>query len=141
MDIFNTGTGSWSTATLSQPREYLAAAAAGNDVVFGGGWNDANGGPSNAVDIYNTSTNTWSTATLSQPRYGLAAAAAGNEVFFAGGATQSDDSGDSNVVDILHLPNYPTISSSSVYNLWAATTVSGRMTRSSAAASTWQPSA
>ncbi len=126
VDIYNTSTGTWSTATLSQPREAFAAAGAGNYVVFAGGY-VGNSHFSNAVDIYNASTNTWSTATLSESRANLAAAAVGNEVFFAGG--NYDIIGDSsNVVDILNLPSYTTISSSSAYTLWLGTTVSGRMT-------------
>ena len=76
------------------------------------------------MDFYNTSTNTWSTATLSQPGALMAAAATGNKVFFAG------EDGPSGAVDILNLPNYTTVSSSSTHTLWAATTVSGRMTLS-----------
>ena len=37
VDIYNTSTNTWSTATLSQARDYLAAAAAGNEVFFAGG--------------------------------------------------------------------------------------------------------
>lgn len=62
---------------------------------------------------------------MPQPLQAQAAAAAGNEVFFAGGYTNSGTA--SNVVDILHLPTYTTISSSSAYTLWLETTVSGRM--------------
>ena len=133
MDIYNTSTGSWSTAALSKPRTWAGAASAGNDVAFGGGDISAGNGSdnvvgfSNVVDLYNTSSNVWSTATLSQSRASLAAAAAGNDVVFAGGYNGTY----SNVVDILHLPNYTTISSSSAYTLWLATTVSGRMTLSS----------
>ena len=87
----------WSSRTLSQARYVLAAAAAGNDVLFAGGY--ASGfTTSNVVNIYSTSTGSWSTATLSQPRGSLAAAAAGNEVFFAGGYTIAP----SNVVNIFN---------------------------------------
>ena len=131
VDIFNTSTNTWSTATLSQPRLGATASAAGNYVVFAGG--NYGGMTSNVVDIYNTSTNTWSTATLSQAREKLAAVAAGNEIFFAGGLDSivADSGSFSNVVDIFHLPNYTTISSSSTYTLWNLTTVAGRMTLSS----------
>jgi outer membrane biogenesis lipoprotein LolB len=39
VDIYNTLNGSWSTATLSQPRDNLAATSVGNLVFFGGGHN------------------------------------------------------------------------------------------------------
>ena len=58
--------GQWTTATLSQARYDLAAAAASNKVFFGGGTGST--GPSNVVDIYDNVTHTWSTTTLSQAR-------------------------------------------------------------------------
>ena len=97
VDIYNMSTNTWSTATLSLGRCGLAAATAGNNVVFAGG---DNGGLSNVVDIYNTSTRSWSTATLSQGRYDLAGAAAGNNVVFGGG--QQTSVALSNVVDIFN---------------------------------------
>ncbi len=99
----------WSTATLSQVRAGPAAASAGNDVLFGGGWTPSNS--SNVVDIYNTSTNTWSTASLSQARYAFPAASAGNDILFAGGYTGSSYS---NVVDIYNTST----------NTWSTTTLS-----------------
>ena len=78
VDIYNTSTGSWSTATLSQPTENLEAAAAGNDIVFAGG--DNGSVVNNVVDMYNTSTNTWSTARCRSP-VTLSRAAAGSASF------------------------------------------------------------
>jgi autotransporter-associated beta strand protein len=97
----------WTSGTLSQPRCALAAAAAGNDVVFAGGSGSV-GSVGNVVDIYNTSTNIWSTATLSQARFCLGAAAAGNDVLFAGGYTGG------NVVDIYNTST----------NTWSTATLS-----------------
>ncbi len=72
------------TTTLSQPRRYLAGAAAGNLILFAGG--DISGGYSDRVDVFDTSTRSWlNTTNLSQPRYYLAGAGAGNLVLFAGG--------------------------------------------------------
>ena len=106
VDIYNTSTNAWSTATLSQARFNLAATSAGNHVFFAGGIIDASGNYSNVVDIYNTSTGTWSTATLSQARFNLAATSAGGAVYFAGGlayngsGVNGQGSGPSSVVDI-----------------------------------------
>ena len=64
VDIYDTASGTWSTATLSQGRQYLSAATAGNQVLFAGG--SSSSGPSNVVDIYTlqsyptiTSTKAW----------------------------------------------------------------------------------
>ena len=95
VDIYDTASGTWTTASLSQARYGLAESSAGNEVVFAGG--NTGSGPSNVVDIYNAASNTWSTATLSQARYGLSAASVGNLILFAGGDSSS---GPSNVVDI-----------------------------------------
>ena len=67
VDIYNTSTNTWSTAALSQARDYLAATSAGNNVFFGGGYN-ININQSNVVDIYDTSSSTWSTTSLSVGR-------------------------------------------------------------------------
>ena len=72
----------WSTATLSRPRQFLAAATAGGKALFGGGFD---GSPLADVDVYDDSSGTWSTAMLSQARGGLAATSVGDRVFFGGG--------------------------------------------------------
>jgi hypothetical protein len=66
--------------TLSQTREAIAVASAGNKILFAGG-----GGWSSRVDIYNITTNSWLTAELSIARGYTAAVAAGSKVFFGGG--------------------------------------------------------
>jgi len=38
VDLYNTATGAWSTAQLSVPRYYLAAASAGSVAIFAGGY-------------------------------------------------------------------------------------------------------
>jgi autotransporter-associated beta strand protein len=85
----------WSTATLSQGRFNIAAAAVGSKIFFGGGYMGS--ADSSVVDIYDTSTGAWSTAHLSQARDCLAATAAGGKVFFGGGRNAS---GSSSRVDI-----------------------------------------
>jgi hypothetical protein len=70
---------------LSLRRYYVAAASAGNKIVFAGG--NADGIIlSSRVDIYDTSTQTWSTAELSEARTGIGAVTVGNKILFAGGA-------------------------------------------------------
>jgi hypothetical protein len=76
VDIYNTLNGSWSTATLSQPRSRLAATSVGNLVLFGGGYNGSS--HSNVVDVFNVTSNTWTTATLSKARSGLVATSVDN---------------------------------------------------------------
>jgi hypothetical protein len=51
VQIYDTNTGEWSTATLSVPRYDAAAVSVGNEVIFAGGYL-AGGAPSDAVDIY-----------------------------------------------------------------------------------------
>jgi hypothetical protein len=58
VDIYNTLSRSWSTATLSQPRYSLAATSVGNLVLFGGGRNDGKLGTSNVVDVFDVTSNT-----------------------------------------------------------------------------------
>jgi hypothetical protein len=55
MYIDNTLNGSWSTATLSQPRYLLAATSVGNLVLFGDGFNS---NYSKIVDVFNVTNNT-----------------------------------------------------------------------------------
>jgi hypothetical protein len=101
VDIFDSLSGVWNTATLSQARYNLAAASLGNLAFFGGGnRGELFGGETfNAVDIFNATTQTWSTATLSQNRTLLAAASIGDIVAFGGG-TFDDGPGFSAVVDM-----------------------------------------
>ena len=100
----------WSTATLSQGRDHLAATTVGNKALFAGGvacnsisTGSPSMGPSLVVDIYDASVgpptdpNAWSTATLSQPRSSLAATTVGAKALFAGGDALQ---GRSDVVDI-----------------------------------------
>ena len=74
------------TASLSEPRTYLASAFSGNKAVFAGGLDFQNNNLSSAtVDIYDAGTSRWTTAKLSEPRYGVAGGAAGGKFLFAGG--------------------------------------------------------
>jgi hypothetical protein len=111
VDIYNTLNGSWSTATLSQPRCCLAATSVGNLVLFGGGSNSTS--YFNVVDVFDVTNNTWTTATLSEARIHLAATSVDNRyALFGGGYLGSDRL--SNVVDIFD----------SLIGMWNTTTLS-----------------
>jgi len=84
VDIYNTKTGRWSTATLSQARTGIDALTVGNTVLFAGG--SAATGLSTAVDIYNSTTGHWSTATLPSAQ-ALQPAVVGDRAFFFFGST------------------------------------------------------
>lgn len=86
VDIYDGETGQWTTAALSESKSILAAAAAGNKVVFAGG-QLPNAAATSTADIYDVNTKQWKKDFLSQPRYLLAAAAAGSKIAFGGGNT------------------------------------------------------
>ena len=74
--------------TLSQARFGLLAVAAGNKILFAGGF--VPGAISTRVDIYDFLTNTWTVADLSVSRQGMTAASVGNKIFFAGGGDNDE---------------------------------------------------
>jgi hypothetical protein len=75
--------------SLTIPRQSVSILAAGNKILFAGGFESAGGPPLNGsssrVDIYDRVTQTWSIAELSLNRFHVATIALGNQVFFAGG--------------------------------------------------------
>lgn len=75
--------GPWSTAKLSQPRAFMAAASAGDTAIFAGGRGP--GYVSAVVDIFNAATGHWRTAHLSLARSDFSGAALDGRFFFAGG--------------------------------------------------------
>ena len=79
--------------TLSQTRSALAIGAAGNKIVFAGGWiYPGNDVPSSTrIDIYDITTGTWTTAELSAGRFGSGVAVIGNKIFFGGGGVQQNN--------------------------------------------------
>ena len=94
VDIFNSQTWQWSTATLSQARSPVAATV-GDVAIFTGGNVDLGHipdipGVSDAVDIYNARKNKWTTATLSQPHLPIAATV-GDLAIFAGAALETSN--------------------------------------------------
>lgn len=98
--------------TLSEERDGIAVVAAGNKILFAGGFT-LSGGHSSRVDIYDQSTQTWSTAELSVPRALMASVAAGDRIFFAGGET-GDGTWPVSTVDIYNVSN----------NTWSVTQLS-----------------
>ncbi|HSC54529.1 MAG TPA: PKD domain-containing protein [Phnomibacter sp.] len=68
VDIYNTTTGTWGTATLSTPRIVAEGATCtiGNKVFFAGGITHTNEG-SSRVDIYDLSTSSWTHRDLAVP--------------------------------------------------------------------------
>jgi hypothetical protein len=111
VDIYNVTSGTWSSATLSQGRWYLAATTVANRyALFAGGYNGSN--YSNVVDIFDSLNEKWETATLSQSRAYLAATSLGNLAFFGGG--QSFNNQLSYVVDIFN----------STTQMWSTATLS-----------------
>ena len=76
--------------TLSQARENISVASAGNKILFAGGFLASSLIPEKSrVDIYDFSNNTWSTAELSEARYDMGVAVHQNKIFFAGGTYSS----------------------------------------------------
>ncbi len=67
--------------TLSQARDGIGVASAGNKLLFAGGFIPP-GTPSSRVDVYDLTTQTWSTAELREARSGITAIGAGDRIFF-----------------------------------------------------------
>jgi hypothetical protein len=84
--------------TLSEPRDGMVVASAGNKILFAGGY--STGGVSTRVDVFDFAANTWSGAELSSKRYSMAAVGAGNKIFFAGGVYSDGSDFRSTDVDI-----------------------------------------
>jgi hypothetical protein len=111
VDIYDSATGEWSTARLSQARAWLATAVVGSRVLFAGG----SAGPSSpqsrdsdVVDIYDAAMGQWSMARLSQARRELIAAAVDGQALFAGGNVGPNSGQPSDVVDLyLSAPTGP----------------------------------
>jgi hypothetical protein len=94
VDIFDTTTGIWTTASLSVPR-----AAHGNAVTINGKAYFVGGGifmgggyirPSDVVDIYDPVSNTWSIDFLTQPIMAHSVVVVGNYLIVAGGLTNGE---------------------------------------------------
>jgi N-acetylneuraminic acid mutarotase len=93
VDIFDLSSNTWSTATLSEGRAYIAAVTAENKVYFAGGRPYYN--PSSTIDIYDNGTNTWSTSSLLEPKGMSSGIAAGANIYWAGGMSSHGPSDES----------------------------------------------
>ena len=111
VDIWNSSSHVWTTAMLSQPRQYVVAGATDSQILFAGGFCSPCAGEnttthrSNVVDIFDVRSNTWQSTKLSQRRSNLAVTCVGGRyVLFGGGTSEVPDPTltniKSNVVDI-----------------------------------------
>lgn len=103
VDIFDAVTGARTTAKLSKARSNIAVGAAGNKIVFAGGWYwdmMYNVLPANNADIYDVTTGIWTKTNLSKKRENIAVAVVGDLIIFAGGT--------SNVGDVTNVDIYNT---------------------------------
>ena len=104
VDIYNETSSSWSTASLSEGRNSLAAGSAGHVIAFGGGYHDPYSNLddlSDRVDFYDNSLNTWTTGSLSQRRTLLAGTGTGNKILFGGGMGPGGVSSTVDIYDIV----------------------------------------
>jgi hypothetical protein len=83
VDIYNTTTNTWSTASLSESRQGLCATTAGNKIYFAGGSNGT--GVSKKIDIYDGTTDSWSTSTLIEGKEYFSSIVVSNKIYWAGG--------------------------------------------------------
>jgi N-acetylneuraminic acid mutarotase len=103
VDIYNVGTNTWSSDTLSEARNDIAVTTCGNKIFFAGGsiYEDViTMSISSAVDIYDASSNTWSVERLRSPKYRITAAAIGSKVLFAGGMSPGAIVNDVDIFDV-----------------------------------------
>ncbi|MFT5289260.1 MAG: hypothetical protein ACI82F_001321 [Planctomycetota bacterium] len=103
VDIYDSNTGVWSTASLSQARSLGpdSAATVGSLTFFFGGVVSAppNLVVSDVVDVFDAQTGLWSTLTMDVGRVGHGVTAVGNQVFIAGGQLSSQATTD--LVEVL----------------------------------------
>jgi hypothetical protein len=107
VDLFNSATGSWTTASLSVARSMVVGAVHGTKAFFAGGdgsISTGNGGLGQhaVVDIYDSATETWTTTEMPTPRTStgallgrtlMAGGASGPAVLFSGGRLRNDEDG------------------------------------------------
>jgi N-acetylneuraminic acid mutarotase len=99
VDIYDVATNAWTMSDLNRGldgADGLAAANAGNKVLFAGGNWGVN--PTDRVDIHDLSTSFWTAASLSVPRNFITGVSTGSKAFFSGGDPWSAQMSD--VIDI-----------------------------------------
>jgi hypothetical protein len=90
IDIYNTTTGTWTTAELSTPRILPAGTCTlGNKVFFAGGYSGPNSATSR-IDMYDLLTNSWSQRELSQAGSYVTAIVQGKIWFITPGSNHLD---------------------------------------------------
>jgi hypothetical protein len=99
VDIFDTGTGTWNVAKLSQARMYLAAAVAQNKIFFVGGVTDKEW--SDRIDIYDAVTEGWTQTKLSHSFGEARATGSADKIYILG----NDGSGSASIeiINVLDL--------------------------------------
>lgn len=92
VDVYDAASGTWSSDQLSEGRWSLAAAAAGDQVIFAGGFRTSvvPGIARDTVDVLHVPSGTWTTTVLSVARGALAGAAVGDLALFAGGSDSTN---------------------------------------------------
>lgn len=91
VDIYDIGTGTWSSTNLSQPRINIGGTVLGDSILFVGGTTfDASGNAelSTVMDIYNQTTATWTQATLPVPMRAMSAVTIGTKAYFLKGYSE-----------------------------------------------------
>lgn len=136
VDILDTTTGIWSVTKLSSPRQRLAAAGAGDFIVFAGGWTSGQR-DSAAIDIYNANTGAWvpttlqlSSATLAIGATGVFATADVSVFSFCG----RDGNTQNTAVNFISVPTLPTPTTTASTNAAASTSTVALGTTTAAAA-------
>lgn len=86
VDIYNSSTDTWSTATLSEARAEAAVVYHNGKFYIAGGHKAGAYNVTGTVDVYDVATNTWSTiAPMPHPRGDARVAVVGDNLFFCGG--------------------------------------------------------
>lgn len=89
VDIFDAVTDVRTTAKLKKARSNISVGAAGNKIVFAGGWYwDAyyNVKTSNIADVYDVTTGIWLKTKISKARESMGVAVVDSKIIFAGGS-------------------------------------------------------
>ena len=111
VDIYNSVTNEWSTATMPEGiGNYGTAVSAGNLALFCDQGTSAQLqlGTNTNIDVYDAVSGTWSQAALSQRRGGIAVASVDGDAIFAGGYYERRSTGSSHPSDVVDIFNADT---------------------------------
>lgn len=84
IDIYDLGTGQWSSYSAAASLYETAAVVLGDKVLFAGG-KTTNWGEVNTMEVYDISTGTWSQVTMPNSRRDMEVAVIGEKAWFGGG--------------------------------------------------------